>query len=278
MIPIHDFQSSSNANIRIIKLGTISKYDISTHHRHNYIELFIFEKGGGIHSVDFQELPINDHCIHVVTAGRVHRMQRAFDSNGYVILFKADIFKSDSIAAQFIFELMCYDVSEIPPVFMLEQHEKSFISNLMQEIWRENNQENPLKNEIILGHLNIILLLCLRTMPKQEHNPSAEQQIYRKFRQLLQKQFRSLKKVKDYSAILNISDKQLNETVKKHTGQSVSSIIYGQIILEAKRLLQTQISTKETAYALNFEDPSHFSKFFKSQTGLSPSQFAKVHA
>ena len=43
--------------------------------------------------------------------------------------------------------------------------------------------------------------------------------------------------------------------------------------MEAKRLLNTGISIKETAYALNFDDPGHFSKFFKTKTNISPSEF-----
>ncbi|MDC1385752.1 helix-turn-helix domain-containing protein [Crocinitomicaceae bacterium] len=49
-------------------------------------------------------------------------------------------------------------------------------------------------------------------------------------------------------------------------------------MLEAKRLLQTGMSAKEVAYDLNFDDPGHFSKFFKSKTGCSPSEFRNVHA
>ena len=60
---------------------------------------------------------------------------------------------------------------------------------------------------------------------------------------------------------------------KSHAGKSASEIIYNQLIMEAKRLLRTGISVKETAYALQFDDPGHFSKFFKNKTGSSPSDF-----
>ena len=82
-----------------------------------------------------------------------------------------------------------------------------------------------------------------------------------------------MKKVKEYAEALNLTEKTLNEIVKKHTGESTSNIIYKQIIMEAKRLLNTGISIKETAYALNFDDPGHFSKFFKTKTNISPSEF-----
>ena len=82
-----------------------------------------------------------------------------------------------------------------------------------------------------------------------------------------------MKKVKEYAEALHMSEKSLNDLVKKHTGQSTSKIIYKPLIMEAKRLLNTGISIKETAYSLNFDDPAHFSKFFKTKTGISPSEF-----
>jgi len=47
--------------------------------------------------------------------------------------------------------------------------------------------------------------------------------------------------------------------------------------MEAQRLLNTGMSAKEVAFDLQFDDPAHFSKFFKNQTGIPPSEFQKVH-
>ena len=91
------------------------------------------------------------------------------------------------------------------------------------------------------------------------------------------KDFRNMKKVKDYAEALGITNKALNEIVKSNSGYNASDLIYRQIMLEAKRLLLTGLSTKEVAYDLNFDDPSHFSKFFKSRIGVNPSDFSKVH-
>ncbi len=53
-------------------------------------------------------------------------------------------------------------------------------------------------------------------------------------------------------------------------------MIHQRLILEAKRLLlHSTISAKEVAYSLNFNDPSYFSRFFKTNTGFSPEGFRK---
>ncbi|HET6243559.1 MAG TPA: helix-turn-helix domain-containing protein [Bacteroidia bacterium] len=40
--------------------------------------------------------------------------------------------------------------------------------------------------------------------------------------------------------------------------------------------MNSGLTAKESAYELKFEDPAHFSKFFKNQTGITPSEFQKI--
>jgi AraC-like DNA-binding protein len=45
-------------------------------------------------------------------------------------------------------------------------------------------------------------------------------------------------------------------------------------LLEAKRLLKvSEMSVKDIVYDLGFYDHASFSKIFKAQTGMTPSQF-----
>lgn len=90
-------------------------------------------------------------------------------------------------------------------------------------------------------------------------------------------EYKSLKKVKDYAAALNVTEKNLNEEVLRKCGETVSTVISQHLVLEAKRLLNTGFSAKEVGFELNFTDPAHFSKFFKVQTGFSPSEFKNIH-
>jgi AraC-like DNA-binding protein len=53
-------------------------------------------------------------------------------------------------------------------------------------------------------------------------------------------------------------------------------IIFDRIILEAKRLLyHSSKSIKEIATYLNYDDPSYFSRFFKTHVQSSPEEFRK---
>lgn len=73
---------------------------------------------------------------------------------------------------------------------------------------------------------------------------------------------------------LHVHVNHLNSVVKKHSGKSTRTIIHERVVSESKALLRnTNWNIAEIAYALGFEYPSHFNKYFKQFTGQSPMAF-----
>ncbi|MCW3111245.1 MAG: helix-turn-helix protein, partial [Segetibacter sp.] len=66
------------------------------------------------------------------------------------------------------------------------------------------------------------------------------------------------------------------EIVKKTSGTPASDHIKHRIVLEAKRhAAYSDVSMKEIAYSLGFDDVAHFSKYFKNATGINFTDFKK---
>ncbi len=84
--------------------------------------------------------------------------------------------------------------------------------------------------------------------------------------------------VKQCGEALHLSAHYLSDLLKEETGKNAKEHIDLFIIKKAKIQLQNQeLSISQVAYDLGFEYPNHFSKFFKSKTGLSPSQYRNVN-
>lgn len=256
------------------RLSKLNDYDFSEAHRHEYFEVFFFEKGGGVHTIDFRDYPIKDCSIHVVAPGQVHQVKRSLDSNGFVCLFETDAIQAMPEINVFLLDHICFDIDSISPAYSFSAQQRDQLKVLSRKMEQLIDQRAALHQVQVRHAVQGLCVECMLVLGETEREiqPGG----YADFRRLLFQHFRKLKKVKDYADLLCISEKSLNEQVRKYVGKSASEVIYDQIVLEAKRLLLTGLSAKETAYNLGFDDPAHFSKFFKNQVGESPSNFRKV--
>ncbi len=271
MIPTHGSDRTSRREILVNHLKQLNDYDFSEPHRHHYFEFFYFVKGGGFHKIDFIKFPIESNSAHIVAPGQVHQMKRDLDSEGYVVLFELNALEAPKEIANFLFEHACLDASENKPSYLFEEEQREMILQKINAISSYAKDDSEISKLSLRNEIQSLCIECMKIDGKM--NTYTKQSQYLQFRKLLHANCTRMKKVREYAKALHISEKAVNDLVKKHTGESTSSIIYKQLIMEAKRLLNTKMSIKETAYSLNFEDPAHFSKFFKSQTGIPPSDF-----
>ena len=272
MIPIHNSEKTNRKKIIVNRLSKLNDYDFSEPHRHDYFEFFYFNKGGGTHVVDFEDFEIKDNSIHIVAPGKIHQVKRSLDSNGFVCLFELDALSAQIEVGEFLFEHECCSINEMHPTYEFSQEQSLLITALASSISLTIGETAELNQISLRALIQNLTVECMKAIG--EVGIVKDHDHYVAFRKLVLANFRQYKKVKEYAEQLAMSEKILGELVKQRTGKSTSEIIYDQIILEAKRLLLTGMSIKETAYDLNFEDPGHFSKFFKSKTGVSPSEFS----
>ena len=96
------------------------------------------------------------------------------------------------------------------------------------------------------------------------------------FETLLETHFHDEKSPSFYAERLHITLKHLNRICREMLGKTATEVIAGRVLLEIKRLLaDRKLSVNKIADTLGFEDYSYFSRFFKKQTGQSPSDFRK---
>ncbi|NJN31488.1 MAG: AraC family transcriptional regulator [Synechococcales cyanobacterium RM1_1_8] len=94
------------------------------------------------------------------------------------------------------------------------------------------------------------------------------------FRELGAGQCDRLYQVQDYAEAQYLNASYFSTVIKRKTGKSVKQWITEKTTAEAQALLsRSALSIQEVASGLGFQDAAHFSRFFKKQTGESPSAF-----
>ncbi|RIV17849.1 AraC family transcriptional regulator [Fibrisoma montanum] len=104
--------------------------------------------------------------------------------------------------------------------------------------------------------------------------PGMSNRLVRQFSQLLHTHFQEQKEVGFYADQLNVSARHLSELLKQETGKSAKQSIEDFVLFEARSLLkQTDLSIKEIVYWLGYDDPSYFTRLFRSKTGCTPMEY-----
>jgi len=253
-------------------------YNFTQPHRHNYYEIIFFNASGGIQEIDFQQYPVKKNTLHFLSPDQVHLLNLGATADGYVISFTKEFFALNPVNENTLDDYPFFNQSISSPVLKFKnKEEQKMIYDWILKIKKEFSSEKEHKANVLRSYLQI-LLIELRRMFDPANSLSAESSaqhdLVRKYKGLIEKSFKEIKSVSEYAALLNISSGHLNDTVNHITGKTASELIHERVLLESKRLLyHSSKSIKEIAHHLNFDDPSYFAKFFKNHVSLTPDTF-----
>ena len=80
--------------------------------------------------------------------------------------------------------------------------------------------------------------------------------------------------IQDIADFCGLDRSYLSKLFKEVTGYSPQRYLLTYRIKKAKELLEsTELSIQHVSYSVGYNDPLAFSKFFKQETGLSPTQY-----
>jgi AraC-like DNA-binding protein len=164
------------------------------------------------------------------------------------------------------------------PLFLhLDASEQQKFEALQMVFNDEFSTYDTIQGEMLRMLLKRLIIKLTRLAKEQYITPELTEpdlNLVRRFNLLVETNYRTHHAVSDYADLLNKSPKTLANLFALYNQQSPLQVIHQRIALEARRLLlYTDKSTKEIAYELGFDEVPHFSRFFKKQVGLPPSEF-----
>ncbi len=277
-IPIHTLTENEGSPFMVRRLSRYDGIDMEERHRHSYYEILLFDQAGGTNMIDFEEYPVQAQSIHFISPGQVHALNRNKDTDGYLVTFTKDFMALNGGNLTILTDFPAFNKTAAA-VLHVSAGDFESIFGLVKFMEQEVKQIAHYKEGLLAAYIQALLIKCkalvIDTMDYRRNDESAQQLIQR-FNQLLEKQFTKFHKVNEYADQLGLTPNHLSDSLKKISGKTAGELIHQRIILEAKRLLlHSSLATKEIAYQLGFNDPSYFSRFFKSNTGASPESFRK---
>ncbi len=248
-------------------------------HRIRFYSLLFIIDGEGYHYIDFKKYKYQKGSIIFISREQVHAFEKNLNRNACFMVFTENFLEQSSLGSSLMHRLSLYNYHLFPPVLQLSEEEFPVFENLLARIRHEYHApDDHLTKELIQSALKIFLLLAERIRRKNRdwEEKSVYHETFIKFQRLLNKHLLKNRQVQFYAGELNVSTKKLNRATQHIVNQTTKAFINDQLIIEMKRLLMnTSYSIKEIAYQTGFEDPTNFIKYFKKDTGITPSEFRK---
>jgi AraC family transcriptional regulator, transcriptional activator of pobA len=246
-------------------------------HRHPHIEMIWITKGTAVYYIDLDMNLVKNDELYLVPPGHIHSLQTTEDTRGFLIAFSKEfVGLTAGLSGNGLLHDIVMDGSNI--FLIRNENEKKDLENILFSLLREFRNYSLLRTEILSGWLRIFLCY-LRGFSKVQPLRSDQKrnsELLNKFYALLERNFLQKKMVTDYASELFISPNYLNEIVKRMSGFTASHHIQQRIVLEAKALaVYSNLSMKEIAYLLGFEDVAYFSKYFKTFSGTNFRDFKR---
>lgn len=197
------------------------------------------------------------------------------------LLFHPDLIHGTSLSRKMErYTFFSYNEAE---ALHLSERERCDYMDILSSIRKE--LEHPIdkhSRELLCDRIGLLLDLCLRFYDRQFITREVvNKDLLADFDRHLNTYFKDgLAARKGFPTVAYFADKlclstgYFGDLIKKETGMTAQRYIQNKIIDLSKRdLLGSTFSVSEIAYSLGFDYPQHFTRLFKKQTGLSPTEY-----
>ena len=252
--------------------------------RAEYFSFILTKEGSGVYNLDDNTFPFGNKSIYFTNPGHI-KSYELFSSKEAQIIMLTEKFLQENVHPEIYSEFPFLLAEIVPPN---EQTEKEFkeLEMLFDQVDFEFKNDSKYKDKII-GNMILVLLMKIKERFWANYNPLVEGEhssgIVKSFKKILESEFKKILGGKQgqvklqaqyFAEQLNLHPNYLNSVLKSKTGRTLSDWISQRTLSVSKSLLvDSSLSLKEISYLLGYSEPTHFSRFFKKNTKLSPRAF-----
>ncbi len=192
-------------------------------------------------------------------------------ATGYCIYIKKEVLRSLRIDTN----ALPFFKRSFESYYLLTPEQAQELTTLLDRMKLELQQLSSVTDEILKSYLEVFLLKCWGYLGEVASVvTSRPQEIVSTFMETVQAEVTQQRTVSFYVDELAISRQHLNQLTQQVLGKTALQVIHEVLLEKAKALLvQSSYTSSEIAYQLGFEEPAHFSRFFKRLTSATPRQY-----
>lgn len=243
----------------------------------DFFEIVFFKKGNGYLMLNHQKIEITDNSIIFISAFQKRQWHFESDEIEFTVLAFQEDFLNDFFSDKlFTYRLLYFYQLEFSLTIAIAQEEMQRYCRLLTEI-KEELVKTKADSVHIIRSLIYYLLQKLNRAYAEKYNLSIEKNDNNyafQFKKLIEIHIKEKQRINDYSELLNVSRITLNKAVKDQFNVTATHLLKQRLLIEIKNeLIHSDKIIAEIAHELNFSEPNHLMRFFKTQTGITTSQF-----
>lgn len=256
---------------------TLHDWEIRPHRHGDLHHLMLVQSGEGEMQVEFQQLSFRGPALLAVPAATVHAFSFSPGTEGWVLTVSTDFL---NLALRDLGDLGLGGFHAEPLLMNLtpEEAAERHIDRQFREIEEEFRWPALGRSSAIAARFRLLLVTLARLRQvqgiRQDLPEGADSAIFAGFRQLVEQWYTEHRPVGAYAADLGISTRRLNAVCRRVAGCSAMRVLHARVLLEARRYLAySNMTVSQVGYALGFNDPAYFSRFFSRREGQPPLDF-----
>lgn len=266
---------------RIGSRAPASNWHISTHRHADLAQCILVLSGGGLVDIEDRSIAMQPPWIVWLPVGVVHGFRFIPGTDGLVLTVSDDVVHA-AVQGSADRERLAFVAAEARHAPLSAAADIGIdVRQHMLALEREQALPRTGGDTVIVATLGLLLvaLLRLKTLDTLDRHLGAEQASeFRRFRECVERSFRSQPAVKDMARELGISTDRLHAITTRAVCKGPLAILHERIVLECKReLIYTHKRISQIAFDCGFADLAYFSRFFARHAGCSPREFRRRH-
>ncbi|MFK4754515.1 helix-turn-helix domain-containing protein [Oceanobacter antarcticus] len=244
------------------------QFTIRPHRHQGLTQLFCLTRGSGEANIDGGSFTAEAPTVIAIAALCIHDFLWSEDVEGFVLSLSHSLMAQLDGSATWRITQRVDDASACEKI-------ASYMHGLLEEYHATADEQ---RGDALKSWLQLITTVLARQhyqqAVKQTPGWCRENRYLTDFTCLINRDYARQRTTASYAAELGISAPHLNSLCKQQLHRTALSLIHERLTLEACRSLSYTIQpVSAIAYQLGFQDPAYFTRFFRRQTGLSPSQY-----